>query len=1159
MPRLNKANVILFTAFASVAFLSAAALLMTPTGASASWSCRTACTAANRNISSFFCPGTPTESVCGTSPNFTCYEGNNDPCPDNYKMYCEQADCPVDCDTANYPCTGCGAATSNINTSCSPPANGQYTNRCGACGCPSGTVQCASPNKCVTPVSCSPGFTFDPCTETCSTPNILASPTPPQSAFISVTGDVKSSAGDFYLADSKAIHVDATSAAASWLNVGNWYGGTSAYDVNLNVLGNVYARNSFALGTAFKVASSGDLVRIKSVDYSWPSANALGVLTNNGTGGLSWQAPPTYIGGSGAAGYLSKFTAGTTLGNSLISDNGSGVSISTNNASTVLTISNSGTGRGIEVTGGTSGIGSWFKAGGDNIALEAAGYNYSSTNTLQTVMQIRRGTSGTAAVGLGGAITWALQGPTGSHYAASAIGSVISSATPYADFVVIPWGGTSGGEAMRVRYDGNVGIGTTTPGAKLDVNGTAKMTGFQLGTSTTAGYVLTANASGVGTWAASSGDTTADTIADDGWINLATEITGTLAVANGGTGATTAATARTNLGLGTLATLSTINNGNWSGTALAVANGGTGATDAATARANLGLGSAISGSGTSGYHTKFTGGSSIGNSAIYDNGNIGIGTTTPGSALTVVGTGTVMNVSGGTNGVYVSGASSFAIQGWGGSYGVFGQGTSFGLWGQTSGAASSVYAYNNPGANGVTGYGVQAVSYYTSGVGVHATNGMTGVYGDVGAYSYSFYGNSSLYVGGSMSSGGSISGSSLTVSGGIASGGAPLDSSYGIKAYGGGAGGYFYDTSDYSTVYLAIGNRGIEASASNYAGYFYNTSNGASAYLGYAGYGLLTYSSTYVGSLSSAGTVSSPYFSGSSSAVASDFRNTSYGSIAELPYYGYGGYFHGSSWGLTADGSSGGLMASSGGYYGYIGYSGYSLYGNGSIYVSGSISNSSSISSGGTISAPYFSGSASGIAAYFYASSYGSYVQLPYYNIGLYAHGSGSGGIFHSGGGVTTYLSEGSTWGLDTTGAVYIGGAAYKPGGGSWASTSDKRVKRDIKPFVSGLAVLEKLQPVSFTYNGLARTVDGQQGIGFIAQDVMDIVPYMVQTQQIKFNPDDQELTDVYFLDPSALPFLNLNAIKEMNERVKSLEAKNAELEQRLKALEERGMSQGAE
>ncbi|MFH1233634.1 MAG: hypothetical protein V1649_03215 [Patescibacteria group bacterium] len=52
---------------------------------------------------------------------------------------------------------------------------------------------------------------------------------------------------------------------------------------------------------------------------------------------------------------------------------------------------------------------------------------------------------------------------------------------------------------------GNVGIGTTTPSQKLEINGIAKMTGFQLGNSATTGQVLTTNASGVGTWQSSAG------------------------------------------------------------------------------------------------------------------------------------------------------------------------------------------------------------------------------------------------------------------------------------------------------------------------------------------------------------------------------------------------------------------------------------------------------------------------------------------------------------------------------------------------------------------------------------------------------------------------------------------------------------------------------
>ena len=80
------------------------------------------------------------------------------------------------------------------------------------------------------------------------------------------------------------------------------------------------------------------------------------------------------------------------------------------------------------------------------------------------------------------------------------------------------------------------------------------------------------------------------TLSTQNTVTLTTDVTGSLPVANGGTGGTTQATARTGLGLGTLSTLSTVTLTTDVTGSLPVANGGTGGTTQATARTGLGLG-----------------------------------------------------------------------------------------------------------------------------------------------------------------------------------------------------------------------------------------------------------------------------------------------------------------------------------------------------------------------------------------------------------------------------------------------------------------------------------------------------------------------------------------------------------------------------------------
>ena len=57
-------------------------------------------------------------------------------------------------------------------------------------------------------------------------------------------------------------------------------------------------------------------------------------------------------------------------------------------------------------------------------------------------------------------------------------------------------------ERIVVTENGNVGIGTVSPAEKLDIAGTVQMTGFKMPTSPANGYVLTSDASGIGTWQA---------------------------------------------------------------------------------------------------------------------------------------------------------------------------------------------------------------------------------------------------------------------------------------------------------------------------------------------------------------------------------------------------------------------------------------------------------------------------------------------------------------------------------------------------------------------------------------------------------------------------------------------------------------------------------
>jgi hypothetical protein len=127
---------------------------------------------------------------------------------------------------------------------------------------------------------------------------------------------------------------------------------------------------------------------------------------------------------------------------------------------------------------------------------------------------------------------------------------------------------------------------------------------------------------------------------------------------------------------------------------------------------------------------------------------------------------------------------------------------------------------------------------------------------------------------------------------------------------------------------------------------------------------------------------------------------------------------------------------------------------------------------------------------------------------------------------------------------------AAKPTSNTWTIISDKRLKQNILSFNDGLNVLNQINPVSYELNGKAGTPYGAKGIGILAQDVKDIIPYTIGTFQAKLNPGDATNTTLYDFNSSALTFVLINGVKELSIAASSTNARIDVLEHRVTVLE---------
>jgi hypothetical protein len=168
---------------------------------------------------------------------------------------------------------------------------------------------------------------------------------------------------------------------------------------------------------------------------------------------------------------------------------------------------------------------------------------------------------------------------------------------------------------------------------------------------------------------------------------------------------------------------------------------------------------------------------------------------------------------------------------------------------------------------------------------------------------------------------------------------------------------------------------------------------------------------------------------------------------------------------------------------------------------------------------------------------------------------AGAGGILLHG--FLSNFNEPGGWDekfkVDAAGNLTIYGNAYKPGGGSWSTLSDRRAKNSIEPIRGALTRLLKLRGVTYKYvNPSAFGELPGTHLGMVAQDVEQVFPAWVDTG-----------TDGYKrLTFRGFEAVAVEAVRELDGRVDAnsrealtriadLERQNAKLQRSIEVLSE--------
>jgi hypothetical protein len=113
--------------------------------------------------------------------------------------------------------------------------------------------------------------------------------------------------------------------------------------------------------------------------------------------------------------------------------------------------------------------------------------------------------------------------------------------------------------------------------------------------------------------------------------------------------------------------------------------------------------------------------------------------------------------------------------------------------------------------------------------------------------------------------------------------------------------------------------------------------------------------------------------------------------------------------------------------------------------------------------------------------------------------------------------------------------------GTTWTNVSDARTKKDVTPYTLGTAALKQLMPVDYAYNGEYGSPDkGTIQTGLIAQEVLTTPLASMVGTTVYIDPQTGQQTTLYNLNTNQLVFALINAVKELDARVKALEPKVA-------------------